>query len=231
MIWTIAKKEFYSNILTSRFTIGFILCTLLIPLSTHVSVKRYEEKRRIYDTEFQQYDKELKQIRVYSQIRPTILKPPEPLAIFAAGVEENLGNRVKIQLGQVSLMAEGSAQVRENPLLASFLSIDFTFIITIIFSLLAFLFTYDALSSEKEKGVLKLILANKVPRDQLLMGKYLGSLLTLLPIVVISFLMGILVIIFSKSVAFHGEEWQRVLIFGLLSLFFVSVFILLGMLL
>ena len=228
-MWLIAKKEFLLNLLSFRFATGFILCVILIPLSVHISIKNYEERRSIYLKEREECAEQMRRLYAYSFIRPTILRPSEPLSIFNPGVESTLGNRVRIQLGQVPFLAEGALQERGNPLLASFLSIDFSFIVTILFSLMALLFTYDAISGEKERGSLRGILANKLSRDKLLLGKLLGNILTLLPIIIVSFGASLLLILLSRGVEFQQEEWIRLGGLFLVTFLYMLLFMLLGM--
>jgi hypothetical protein len=52
---------------------------------------------------------------------------------------------------------------------------DLMFIVKIVLSLFAILFTYDTIVGEKEKGTLKLALSNDVPRDRLILGKAIGG--------------------------------------------------------
>jgi len=228
-MWLIAKKEFLLNLLSFRFATGFILCLILIPLSVHISIQHYEERHSIYSREREECAEQMRRLYAYSFIRPTILRPPESLSIFNRGIESTLGNRVRIQLGQVPFLAEGAVQERGNPLLASFLSIDFSFIVTVLFSLMALLFTYDVISGEKERGSLRGILANKLSRDKLLLGKLLGNILTLIPIITVSFGAGLLLIFLSRGVEFQQGEWVRLGGLFLVTFLYMLLFMLLGM--
>jgi ABC-type transport system involved in multi-copper enzyme maturation permease subunit len=52
--------------------------------------------------------------------------------------------------------------------------VDLVFVVTILMSLVALIFAYDAVSGEKEDGP-KLVLANGVPRHRILLGKVIGG--------------------------------------------------------
>ena len=84
MILQIAIKEFYNNLLTARFSIGFIMCLFLIPFSLVVNLKDYREQLKGYEIERAKTEKSY-QVRVYSALRPEIVRPPEPLSIFSKG--------------------------------------------------------------------------------------------------------------------------------------------------
>jgi len=72
------------------------------------------------------------------------------------------------------------SKYESNPVFSIFGALDLTFIVKIILSLFAILFTYDAIVGEKEKGTLKLTLSNNVPRDRLILGKVIGGFISLL---------------------------------------------------
>ena len=229
MIFHIARKEFLNILLTARFLIGFLLCFVLIPFSILLSVSDYHDQSALYRQDRDAADKAAKEVHVYSGLRPTIVLPPEPLSVFSRGIRSQVGNRVRIQLGEKPLLTEGKAAVRDNPFLAAFFSVDFVDIAAIIFSLLALLFSYDAFSREKESGTLKLQMANPVGRSTVLMGKVLGILLTLLPILVFCFLLSAVLVLVSGNTAFSGLQWGRVaLLFGA-SLIYLAVFVFIGL--
>jgi ABC-2 type transport system permease protein len=56
---------------------------------------------------------------------------------------------------------------------------DAVFIVQSVLGLLALLLVFDAISGERESGVLRLLIASSVRRGDLLLGKALGALLTL----------------------------------------------------
>ena len=207
-----------------------MLCLVLIPFSVLINIDDYREQTALYRVDSAAAEKSLKEIRVYSALRPEIVFPPEPLSIFGRGLSGQVGNKVKIRIGEVPLLAEGKTAVRDNPFLASFFSVDFVDIAAIILSLLALLFSYDALTREKEDGTLSLQMANGLPRSALLAGKIAGILLTLLPVLIFCFLLGTLIILVSGDVAFSGREWGRLALLAVVSLVYLSVFVVLGFL-
>ena len=228
MIFSIALKEFYNNLVSVRFVIGFILCLILIPLSMIVSINDYESQMRAYEIERKQAEEHNK-VRVYSALRPEIVKPPEPLSIFSRGISYNVGNTIKILLGEKPFMATGRSSVRENSLLNRFFSVDFIAIIAVIMSLLALLFTYDSCTGERERGTLKLLLANSVSRSIVLLGKVIGVSLTLLPIILFCYIMSALIILFQPLISFSAGEWLRIGILFCASVLFFIFFMALGL--
>jgi len=229
MIWNIAIKDFHNNLRTARFVIGFLLCLFLIPFTIFVSINDYKSQVSAYEIERKNAEKSLK-VRVYSNLRPVLVKPPTPLSIFSRGISYNVGNKVKTWLGTKPLFAEGNVSTRENPFMNAFFSIDFITIMALIMSLLALLFTYDICSGEREQGTLRMIFSNSINRWKVLAGKTIGVLLTLFPTILFSFLLSILIILLHPALFFSSTEWISVLVLFVLCIVFFSFFISLGLL-
>jgi len=230
MLWKIAKKEFLLNLVSARFVIGFLLCLFLIPFTVMVNIDDYDSRMRVYRVDKANAENSFKYVRVYSYLRPEVVKPPEPLGIFCRGISGNVGSRVKIWLGEKPLFATGKAAIHDNPLLNSFFSIDFIDIIAIVMSLLALIFTYDACTREKEEGTLKLQLSNSLSRHKILLGKVLGVYLTILPIVLFCYILSTILILHSPNISFSAGDWGRIILLFFLSLLYFTVFIFIGLL-
>ena len=229
MVLQIAKKDFLNNLLSARFIIGFILCLVLIPFSILINVSDFRDQTSQFRIDRDAAEKRTKEVRVYSALRPEVVIPPEPLSVFSRGVSGQVGNQVKIRLGEKAMFAEGKGVTGDNPFLASFFSVDFVQIAAIIFSLLALLFSYDVFTKEKEDGTLRLQMSNSLSRSQFLGGKVLGILVTLLPVLVFSFLLSAVLILFSRDVSFSALEWQRIGLLFAVSLLYLAVFIFIGL--
>ncbi len=230
MILHIARKDFLTNLVSARFLIGLILCLVLIPFSILINVSNYRDRATQFKIDLAAAEKAVQEVRVYSRLRPQVVIPPEPLSIFGKGISDQVGNRVKIWLGDVPTLPEGITEAGDNPFLASFFSVDFVDIAAIIFSLLALIFSYDAFTKEREDGTLKLQVANSLSRSTCLAGKVLGILITLVPILIFSFLLSAVLILFSRNIAFSAVEWGRIGLLFAVSLLYLTVFVFIGLL-
>jgi len=230
MILHIAKKDFLTNLLSPRFLIGFVLCLVLIPFSILINVSNYRERVAQFRIDRNVADKAVAEVRVFSTLRPEIVLSPEPLSVFDKGVSDQVGNRVKIWLGEKPLLAAGKSAAGDNPFLASFISVDFADIAAIVFSLLALIFSYDAFTREKEDGTLKLQMSNSLARATCLAGKLLGIFFTLLPVLVFSFLLGAILVLFSRDFSFSAVEWGRIVLLFAASLLYLAIYVFLGLL-
>jgi ABC-type transport system involved in multi-copper enzyme maturation permease subunit len=228
MILSIAVKEFYNNLVSVRFMIGLLLCLVLIPFTLVVSMKDYSTERQTYETARQEAER-ANQARVWSAYRPIIVHPPEPLSIFSRGIVSNVGNSVKVLVGEIPLFGSGRTAERDNPLLNAFSTIDFITILSIVMSLIALMFTYDACSNEREMGTFKLMFSYSVGRAKVLMGKLLGIMLTIIPIFVFCYLLAILLILLFPNIHFGADEWLRIVLLFLIGIVYCSFFIVTGL--
>ncbi|MDR1054508.1 MAG: ABC transporter permease subunit [Prevotellaceae bacterium] len=229
MIGLIARKDFFLNLTSARFILGFLICLFIIPFTLVVSMDRYKGQENVYKVLNDNAEKLLNEARVYSQARPEVVRKPQSLSVFCEGISENLGMSTKVYLGDYPMFLSGQATAKDNPLLNAFFSIDFTSIIAIIMSLLALVFSYDCFTREKENGTIKMILVNKINRSSFFIGKLLGILLTLLPILFFCYLLGILFLVVSPNVALDSNTWLSIGLLFISAVLYVVVFVLLGM--
>jgi ABC-type transport system involved in multi-copper enzyme maturation permease subunit len=67
-----------------------------------------------------------------------------------------------------------------SPMPALFPLMDWFLIVGVVMSLLALVFSYDAICGEREDGTLRLAISYPVSRSVLLLGKWTGGFLSLL---------------------------------------------------
>ena len=230
-LWLIIQREFVSNVLTSRFMIGFVVCLISTAAAVFVQVEDYEKRLSAYHVAIQEHQEETRTWGLYSQVNPKAHRKPNPLSIFNVGTEKSGADRVSIRLGIPIWEKEAQKQGSDNPFLSIFLAIDVIFIFKIVLSALAILFAYNTISGEREDGTLRLVLANPISRDALVLGKYLGGMLSLFPIVVISFIVGLVIASASPATTFNVGDLLRLVMILVISLLYVSICYLLGLLL
>ncbi|MDE0424760.1 MAG: ABC transporter permease subunit [Candidatus Poribacteria bacterium] len=230
-LWLVIQRELISNILTSRFTIGFLICLMSTAAAVFVQVEDYEKRLAAYHIAVQEHQETVRTWDLYSQINPKAHRKPNPLSIFNVGMEKSGADMVSIQLATPIWEKEAQKHGSDNPFLSIFLAIDVIFVFKIVLSALAILFAYNTISGEHEDGTLKLVLSNPIPRDTLVIGKYLGGMLSLFPIVIVSFIVGTLIAYASPATDFNSADMFRLVAVLIVSLLYVSTCYLLGMLL
>ena len=110
------------------------------------------------------------------------------------------------------------------------IKVDWMFVIGYVLSLIAILFTFDSISREREQGTLRLTLANPVPRHTVLIGKFLGALISISIPFTLVVLMNLLVISMSSGVQLGTDVWSRLGIIFFIALLYLCLFLALGLL-
>ncbi len=230
MLRDIIKKEILDTITSPKFVFTFLLCTILILLSVYTGVVNYGAEKKEYTAAVALDRKNLESQPNYSSlagIGVKINKPPQVLGTVVNGVEEAVG-----RVAPVNIVADPNlieSKYSSNPVFAVFGPLDLMFIVKIVLSLFAILFTYDAIVGEKEKGTLKLALSNDVPRDRLILGKAIGGYISLLMPLLIPLVLCMIVLLVAPNLALSGGDWTRLLLIFLMFFLYLSVFFSLGL--
>ncbi|MCK4418018.1 MAG: ABC transporter permease subunit [Candidatus Latescibacteria bacterium] len=216
MVWMIAKREFLDNLLSFRFAVAFVLVLILSAFSAYVLNEDYKRQLDDYYTRVQMQDKLLTDFAHLNRLQMVNhpIKPPAKLGALFRGIPED---------ALVESFDNNPAQIFFPPM-------DFLFIVSVIMSLLAILFAYDAVCGEKERGTLRLAISTSVPRGKLLLGKWLGGLLSLLLPFTVSFILGLLITVAGLGPGWSGNDWAAIGLIFLGSLLYVACFFALGML-
>jgi ABC-type transport system involved in multi-copper enzyme maturation permease subunit len=228
MIWKIAKKEFLLNVITFKFAVGTIICVVLTAIFVPILAKDYQQRLRTYHENVARNEAELREVKVYMNITPTIFRLPSMLSVFSEGLEKRIGESVTIELDKVPEMKAAAAQ--GNPYQAIFAVFDTLLIFKIVIGVLALLVAYDAISGERERGTLKLVLSGTTRRYEVLLAKLMAGLLVLVVPVTIVFILGLIILLSFPLVDLTGSDWVRIGLMYLASLVFTSVMYNMGLL-
>jgi ABC-type transport system involved in multi-copper enzyme maturation permease subunit len=231
MLWTLIRKEMLANVTSLRFALTLLLVMVVFVVSGFVFVGKYERETEDFtDTSsknlagLEEASENLSSVPNYVQ---TIRKRPKITQLCCEGFEKSMPNTVKVSGFEVQNPESVS---RTNFLFPRFADIDWAFIISLILSFVAFLMTFDSLSAERERGTLRVIMSNSVPRDKVILGKYVSGMLTLMIPLFAGLLLNLIAVRFSGSSFISSEHWVRVLAFVGISILYLSTFVLLGML-
>ncbi len=229
MIWVIAKRELFSNIITFWFLVGLILCLALMTASAFVFMAEYRTRQEIYDRNVALHIDEAKHKQIHQHIEVSVDRPPASMGFLCIGLDKELGNMVEsISYKKIPREAVGGGS--NNPLMSVFRSLDMALIIQVVLSLLTLLLAYDTISGEREQGTLSLTLSNPVPRHHILLGKLLGGMISISLPLVAGILVGLIVILTSGLLALQAQAWARIVLVFLCSLLYLSAIFMLGIL-
>ena len=215
MIKTIITTELLNNLFNLRFIVGLLLCVILTISCVVILTHQYSLEMEDYNARITLQDDFLNNYahtnRIGGMLTPQ--KPPEQFRPLIIGIPRDA------DLGSFD----------DNPLPVLFPHIDLIFIITIIMSLMAILFSYDSVTGEREHGTLKLMVANSLSRAGILLGKWIGGTISLLIPFILSLLAGVFYVSVHPLVQWDGGAFLTFLFLLLASITFISSFYLLGL--
>ena len=242
MIWHITKRELYDNLNSLRFALatvllfGLMLTNAVVHLREHpVRVQKYHnavtESLNRLRSRTNLYD-------IAQQGPGSLYKKPSSLHFCADGGNPFLSDVVNG--GFYAWATDGLAgfwQLNYIPatpnsknIRPDTIKIDWGFVIGYVLSLIAILFTFDSISGERERGTLRLMLANSVPRHTILIGKFLGALMSISIPFVLAVLTNLLVISTSSDVQLGTDAWSRLGIIFFIAILYLCLFLALGLL-
>jgi ABC-type transport system involved in multi-copper enzyme maturation permease subunit len=218
----IARKEILDHLLSLKFYICLVMLAALVGLSSFVMYRDYQLRMENYTV-----------LRQRAQPRPgesdlLAVVPPRPLSIFAKGLEDIMDRGYTV----TSYHGIG-AESRQTPgknLFILFAAPDLLYIVKVLLSLIALLFAYDAVTGEKEKGTLKIMLSSALSRGQVVTGKMLGGLAVVFVPFLVVFMMALLVLVTRPTIAVGALELSRLSLMVLATLLYVVIFYALGVL-
>ena len=212
MFRTLVGKEIAETMLGLRFAIATLLCIVLIPFGMYVSRKDYEHRLASYQREIQTYrHRYATPTGAISYAEAQGFRPPSVMSIFASGLDPFMPD--KVFTSHTGLFRTIKESGIDNPQSLLFGKTDFLFNVMFIISLAALIFTFDSISGEREKGTLRLMIANSIPRSRILLGKIVGKYIVLLVPFMISVFIALLILDASPVVSIGSPEiWPALLI-------------------
>lgn len=227
MLGTLIEKELKAILLSPKFVAVFAVCSILIILSIYIGIEEYKTSMAHYETVNSQVDQQMREETRWMALTPRITRYPDPMQIFTSGINNDIGRQSPIS--QIGVIKLNNSNYSENIIFAVFRSMDLMFIVQIVLSLFAILFTYDAINGERESGTLKLNFANPIPRSTYIIAKLIGSWLGLVIPLLIPILLGIALVLVYR-IPMTASNWLQLALLISLSILYFSLFICLGLL-
>ncbi len=220
MIWTIVKREMLDYMKSAKFLIGLGITVILITLSTIININDFKQRQQDYLNAQQ----EMKGDRFYVQV----YRAPQVLSTLVQGKDRKLGNSLQMTYLGLPIRTSGfmGQYVSEHHrYLAGFEAVDFAFVVRVVLSLMIIFLAYNAISEEKFHGTLRLALANRLPRDQLLLGKFTGGLIVVVGSLLVSAIIAFLIMLLHPAISLKGSDWIRLLMmFGASAIYLVTFY-------
>ena len=246
MIWHIITREFFDHINSLRFALTTLILVALMVTNAVVHLGRHPGRVRQYSknvTAARNAVKSRTQLYLLLQKGPgDFHKRPSPLAFIADGGEALLPS----QLGSGGSWRKTTSPGKSlksvwwmgypylnlgamSSLRPTATKIDWVFIITYLLSFLPILFTFDALSGEREQGTLRLCLANPISRHALLLGKFIGALLAVLLPFCFAVLLNLAILSTDTWTHLDTATWGRLGLIVLIASCYAGIFCAVGL--
>ncbi len=236
-MWHITKRELYNNLNSLRFALTTVLLLALMVTNAVRHIREHPTRVQKYHDAVTESMNQLTSraddslYKLAHEGPGTFYKKPSPLHFCAEGGETLLPDRVdsayrrsfwKLQYPDVNVnMKNVGPDISQ---------IDWVFIIGYILSLIALIFTFDAISGEREHGTLRLMLANSIPRHTVLIGKFLGALMSVSIPFLLAMLVNLLMLSTASAVHLNTQAWGRLGIILFIALLYTCLFLALGLL-
>jgi ABC-type transport system involved in multi-copper enzyme maturation permease subunit len=223
-------KELREHLLDIRFPLIFATIVGLMSVSGLFFLKKYgrrqsEYQRCAFENESILRENSGRLVNLL-ETHQTLMMPPDVMRFVSDGEEAGLPNSARVSILELRPI-ENTGSV--NPFMMEPDGLDNVFIFQVVFSFMAVLLTFNAVCGEKEKGTLRLTLSNSVPRDRILVGKFLSIITVLALPMVIGLTVQLLLLLFSPSVTLSLSQILQVLLIQMISLFYVAIFVFLGL--
>lgn len=215
MIWNIARKEIVSNLLSYKFFIVIVLTVVLVFTSFFIMHRDFKD--RLADYQVIRPDPE----------DPIAVLPPNPLSIFAKGLDEAIARSFEVTPIGITVRA---GQKSGNVVFSFFPTPDFHYVVKVVLSLVALLFGFDQISRERELGTLRLMLSNHVSRARVLTGKWIGNFLSLAFPFLLVVLLGVAFLSLDRDISFSASQLARLAFILILTILYIALFLSLGIL-
>ena len=243
-MWHIAKREIYNNLNSLRFALATVLLLGLMLTNAVVHLREHPERVQRYRERVSGHQNHIaahasNSLYDLAQEGPgNLYKKPSDLRFCAEGGEAFMSDRAQAGYHRWStdtlksfwILAYPSATPNRDNVHPEVTKVDWGFIIGYVLSLVALLFTFDSISGERERGTLRLTLSNPIPRHTVLIGKFLGALISITIPFTLAVLMNLLVISMSNDIRLDAEAWGRLSIIFFLVLVYTCLFLALGLL-
>ena len=242
-MWHIAKRELYDNLNSLRFALTTVLLLGLMLTNAVVHLREQPARGQKYLASVTNARNALEaradSLYELAQKGPgKLYKKTSVLHFCAEGGDPFLSSAVEAHhyfwengdLKSFWQMRYPTATSNLTNIRPDVTKIDWAFVIGYVLSLIALLFTFDSVAGERESGTLRLMLANSVPRHTVLIGKFLGALMSISIPFALAVLVNLLVFSMSSAIHLSADAWGRLGIICFVALLYTCLFLTLGLL-
>ena len=248
MIWHITKRELYDHLNSLRFAFTMALLLILMIVNGIGYLEAYEAQSVAYHKKVSASLDIMRSnaANLYNLLREgpgTLYKKPSSLFFCLSSGEAFIPESAEGISSGFGITSDSGLSVsgiwhmnypQSNPslwdIMPDYTNIDWGDIISVVLSLVAILFSFDAISLEQERGTLRLILSNSISRGTVLISKFLAALIAIGIPFLIAALINLFLLYTSGSILLGFSEWGRLGIIVFIAFIYLSIFLALGLL-
>jgi len=244
MFRTLLRRQFLEDIFTYRFLTCFVLTVAAIVTFSLVFMDHFRDLQGVYsrtsiqnEHNLQEFVKSPKHLGNAEQL---LRFKPKPELFIADAYEDDLPQgfyfRPQEHALQVLSPREEAAgvskywSISKEERLADVLSYspDLSFVVQFFLSFFALVLSFDAITGEKQRGTLRLVHSNPTKRASFIAVKYVSAVATIGTALIVGLLMSVILLGLLLSAPLSSSIMTSLGLFFLVSLLYLSLFILLG---
>jgi ABC-type transport system involved in multi-copper enzyme maturation permease subunit len=216
MLRIIIRKELLDNLLNLRFTALCAVAIVLLVTSIVVLTEQYRGEMNDYYTRVSTQDTFIDRYGHSNRIgwMSVVAREPSRYRPLVLGIDRDAAQENFVN----------------NPVPALLSKLDFVAIVAIIMSLVAIILSHNAISGEREDGMLKLMLSTSISRSNIVLGKFIAGIITLSVPFTLGILLGIAYIALSVGFTCDGISIGVIGSLLFLSFLYMTAFYALGLL-
>ena len=214
-----------------RFPIALAIVLLMFAASSLIYIGEYKEMNKKYHELVANQETELRELaknatKAAIQQRSYQL-PPRGSGFISDCGEMNIPNTLLYNAYYKA--GFDVVTTKSNPFILPLSRINWGFVMSALFSFLAIIFSFDAVSGEKERRTLALCLSNPVRRSHILVSKFVAINVLLIALAIAGMLPALAILLLSPAVTIGSGAFLEIGLFLLFVLFFNGSMTAIGM--
>jgi len=224
MIRVLIRKELLTNLRTARLGLAAVFTLVLTVLATGMGSVDFSRSYAHYESRHRELEERRDKVTTWNQAQwatTRVLIPPQPLAILGRGLPGTASQGCGFGINWIPTMVWLDSE-DFNMFLKVISEIDATMVVAVLLSFLAVILGFDGFSSERERGTLKLLLANALPRSHVVIAKLVGGFVSLWVPLALAYTVSLLILLNNPDVILKFQDWIRLVGLFLLSCLFLA---------
>ena len=231
MIKNIILHELQQFLYGLRFPIALSIVLVMFTASSFIYIGEYREITKKYneltinqETELRERANNTSQVA----IKPRSYRlPPRSSGFISDCGEMNMPNTLVYNAYYHIGFDFGTS--KNNPFIMPSSRINWGFVMLVLFSFLAIIFSFDAVSGEREQRTLALCLSNPIKRGHILISKFIAINALLITFAILGMLPALVILMLSPTVAIGSATFLEIGLFLLFVVFFTGSMTAIGM--